>query len=185
MIKSIILEFAIFVSFFINSTPGNLGKLIRKIFYKIRFNNLGRNFTSDIGFSTIKPKNISLGHNCSIMKNCSIYACEKSKIFIGNNFNCNLNVYINSCNGGLIKIGNNVAIGPNTVIRAANHIIGNLKNHTAGEIIIEDNVWIGANCVILKDVTIHSGAVIGAGVTVYKDVAENEIIVNLNKILIK
>ena len=185
MIKKIILEIAIFVSFFINNTPGNSGKLMRKIFYKIRFNNLGINFTSDIGFSTIKPKNISLGDNCQLMKNCSILACDDSKILIGNNFNCNLNVCINSCNGGFIKIGNNVAIGPNTVIRAANHIINNFNNHNAGEIIIEDNVWIGSNCVILKNVIIHSGAVIGAGVTVYKDVGKNEIIVNLNKTLIK
>ena len=39
-----------------------------------------------------------------------------------------------------------------------------------GDIIIEDDVWIGMNCMILSGVTIHQGAVIGAGSIVTKDV---------------
>jgi acetyltransferase-like isoleucine patch superfamily enzyme len=38
-------------------------------------------------------------------------------------------------------------------------------------IAIEDDVWIGANAVILPGVTIGRGAVIGAGSVVTKDVA--------------
>lgn len=37
-------------------------------------------------------------------------------------------------------------------------------------IIIEDDVWIGANSVILPGVTIKKGAVVGAGSVVTKDV---------------
>lgn len=37
-------------------------------------------------------------------------------------------------------------------------------------IIIEDNAWIGMNCIILKGVTIGEGAIVGAGSVVTKDV---------------
>ena len=43
-------------------------------------------------------------------------------------------------------------------------------NPTKGPIIVEDDVWIGQNCVILSGVTIHQGAVIGAGSVVAHDV---------------
>ena len=39
-----------------------------------------------------------------------------------------------------------------------------------GPIVIEDDVWIGANCIILSGVTIGKGAVIGAGSVVAKDI---------------
>lgn len=41
-----------------------------------------------------------------------------------------------------------------------------------GDISIGDDVWIGANSVILKDVTISSHAIIGAGSVVTKDIPE-------------
>lgn len=44
------------------------------------------------------------------------------------------------------------------------------KNPTKGPIILEDDVWIGMNCMILSGVVIHQGAVIGAGSVVAKDI---------------
>ena len=38
------------------------------------------------------------------------------------------------------------------------------------EIIIEDSVWIGLNCVILKGVKIGYGSVIGAGCIINRDI---------------
>lgn len=37
-------------------------------------------------------------------------------------------------------------------------------------VVIEDDVWLGANCVIMPGVTVHRGAVVGAGAVVTKDV---------------
>ena len=42
--------------------------------------------------------------------------------------------------------------------------------HVPGEIHIEEDVWIGANCVITADVRIGRGAVVGAGAVVTRDV---------------
>jgi acetyltransferase-like isoleucine patch superfamily enzyme len=44
------------------------------------------------------------------------------------------------------------------------------SNSNKGDIVVEDDVWIGMNCTILSGVTIHRGAVIGAGTVVAKDV---------------
>jgi acetyltransferase-like isoleucine patch superfamily enzyme len=49
--------------------------------------------------------------------------------------------------------------------------------HYSKPIIIEDGVWVAANCLILAGVTIHKNALIGAGSVITKDVPENSIIV--------
>lgn len=41
---------------------------------------------------------------------------------------------------------------------------------TKGDVVIQNDVWIGANTTILSGVTIHNGAVVGAGSLVCKDV---------------
>ena len=46
-----------------------------------------------------------------------------------------------------------------------------------GDIVIENDVWIGATSTIMSGVTIHNGAVIGAGTTVTKDVPPYAIVV--------
>lgn len=44
------------------------------------------------------------------------------------------------------------------------------------DVVIEDDVWIGCNAIILKGVTIGTGAVIAAGAVVTKDVAPYSIV---------
>ncbi|UKI50226.1 MAG: hypothetical protein L6U99_01840 [Clostridium sp.] len=51
------------------------------------------------------------------------------------------------------------------------------NEYTKGEILIGNNVWIGANCVILKNVKIGDNAVISAGSIVSKDVPANTILI--------
>jgi len=45
-----------------------------------------------------------------------------------------------------------------------------MSSYSKGDIIIKHDVWIGANCTILDEITIGNGAVIGAGSVVTKDV---------------
>ena len=42
-------------------------------------------------------------------------------------------------------------------------------------VVIEDNVFIGARCIILKGVTIGENSVVGAGSVVTKSIPANEI----------
>ena len=44
------------------------------------------------------------------------------------------------------------------------------------DIVVEDDVWIGTRAIILKGVTIHKGAIVGAGAVVTKDVPPYSIV---------
>jgi acetyltransferase-like isoleucine patch superfamily enzyme len=66
-----------------------------------------------------------------------------------------------------ITVGTNSVIGYNTTILAHEYLI---KEYRLGEVIIGDEVLIGANSTILPGVTIGDGAIVSAGTLVHKDV---------------
>ncbi|MFC4737022.1 acyltransferase [Bacillus daqingensis] len=66
-----------------------------------------------------------------------------------------------------ISIGRNSVVGYNTTILAHEYLI---SEYRLGDVIIGDNVMIGANCTILPGVTIGDGAVVSAATLVHKDV---------------
>ncbi|MGG1574671.1 acyltransferase [Fictibacillus sp. NRS-1165] len=68
-----------------------------------------------------------------------------------------------------ISIGRNTVIGYNTTILAHEYLI---REYRLGDVIIGDEVMIGANSTILPGVTIGNGAVVSAGTLVHKDVPE-------------
>ena len=76
-----------------------------------------------------------------------------------------------------IKIGNKVFIGDDVFIRDSegHEMIGTNRPSTS-PIYIEDNVWIGARCVINKGVTIGVGSVVAAGAVVTKDVPPHTLV---------
>lgn len=51
------------------------------------------------------------------------------------------------------------------------------------DVVIEDDVWVGTNCIILKGVTIGRGSVIAAGAVVTKDVPPYSIYVSSIKVI--
>lgn len=73
--------------------------------------------------------------------------------------------------GNGILIGNDVLVAPGTAIVPANHAFGRrdvpVREQgfvpSKGGVRIEDDVWIGANCVVLDGAHIERGAVIAAG----------------------
>lgn len=95
----------------------------------------------------------------------------------------------------LLRVGAFCSFGPNVTIALGNHrtdlvttypfkaiagIVGRglweqalsagPDHVTHGDVVIGDEVWLGANCTILSGVTIGTGAVIGAGAVVRRDV---------------
>ena len=62
------------------------------------------------------------------------------------------------------KIGNNVKIGDYVVRRSSN------EGTKSAPVVIEDDVWVGAHCIILKGVTIGARSIIGAGSVVTKSI---------------
>ena len=66
-----------------------------------------------------------------------------------------------------IKVGSNSIIGYNTTILAHEYLI---EEYRLGEVVIGDEVMIGANSTILPGVVIGDGAIVSAGTLVHKDV---------------
>lgn len=81
--------------------------------------------------------------------------------------------------GNGIQIGDDVAIAANCTFAPVNHeyrrrdipIRQQGFRPSKGGIVIEDDVWIGANCVILDGAILRRGCVIGAGAVVRGEIA--------------
>lgn len=105
------------------------------------------------------------------------YCDYGSLISAGDNFYANHNLVV--LDAGKVEIGNNVFIAPNVTLTTSYHPLDAKRRNQgleyAGKITIEDDVWIGANAVILPNVTIKRGAVVGAGAVVTKDVPANTV----------
>lgn len=97
-------------------------------------------------------------------------------VSIGEGVKINLNVLIDSCSGGRIEIGNHVMIGPYCVLRSADHVFSDasrpmqFQGHAEGNIVIEDDCWLGSHVVVTRNVTIGKGSVIGAHSVVTHDI---------------
>ena len=134
---------------------------LERFYYRTKFEHLGCNtYVGHGGIFTYS--NISIGDNCHIGQ----MACLQSA-------------------HGKIHIGDNVMLGPYVSIHGGNHIynrIGVLMNgvykcaDSDGSVVIEDNVWIGANAVILQKVRVKRGAIVAAGAVVSKDVPPYSIV---------
>jgi acetyltransferase-like isoleucine patch superfamily enzyme len=101
-------------------------------------------------------------------------------------------INIDATNSYGIYIGNNVSIAQGTYMRSANHnfnstnVVIQLQGHHASEIeynkdffsiVIENDVWIGANAIILSGAHIGEGSVIGAGSLISRNIPPYSIVV--------
>ncbi|KQB41560.1 acyltransferase [Flavobacterium aquidurense] len=131
-------------------------------------------------------KSVSIKYNCSILNSEKISLSKNVKLNYGVvlqpgywEISVGENSIINhySCLYGDIKIGSNVMIAPHVMLAGGYHNTSRIDipimlqgDGSKGPIVIEDDVWIGANCVIMDGVTIGKGSVIGAGSVVTKDI---------------
>lgn len=153
--------------------PTPLGMALRLVAYRVLFRSFG---TVRIAphVHWLACGNISLASGVRIGTTCHITASE-GELFMGENTALSPGVHV-SADGGSITMGAHVAVGPYTVIRASNHRFDRLdvpimyQGHTAGTIVIDDDVWIAANCTITPNVHIGRGAIVGAGAVVTRDV---------------
>ena len=98
-------------------------------------------------------------------------------------------VYITTKGG--VTIGDRVLIGYRTQIISANHVVpekhGRIfdAGHDYKPVVIGDDVWIGANCIICPGVHIGEGAIVGAGSVVTHDVEAFSVVGGVPAKLIK
>jgi virginiamycin A acetyltransferase len=94
---------------------------------------------------------ISIGRRCSIANNCT---------FVMSN-----------------HLTNRFTTAPSPPTRHLfSHGQGNISSYSKGDIVIKNDVWIGANVTIIDGLTIHNGAVVAAGAVVTKDVPAYSIV---------
>ncbi len=120
---------------------------------------------------------IRLGDNVRVGAAAVLRSCG-GRIIIGNRVVINYGCVLHGRGG--ITIGDDVMLSPYAQLYAQNHgmakgrLISRQPQTTCG-IHIEDDVWVGAGTIVVDGVTIHGGAVIGAGAVVTKDVPAGEI----------
>lgn len=169
------------ISTLIFALPGKSGKAIRYIWVKIFIKNCASGVRFGRNVEIRSAKNLTLKQNVKFDDYCFLDATESS-ITISANSMFNRNVQINASIGGEICIGENCIIGPGVIFRSANHkfedIDIHIKNqgHDSSDIVIEDNVWIGASAIILPGVTIGNGCVVAAGSVVTKSFQASQVI---------
>lgn len=92
---------------------------------------------------------------------------------------------------GGVQIGDRVYTSPFTQIIAVNHVFDNpdlpfvQQGITAEGIVIEDDVWLGANAIVTDGVHIGRGAVVAAGAVVTKDVPAHAVVAGVPARIIK
>lgn len=139
-----------------------------------------------LAFKILKGKIIFNGY-VKFSKPSKISVSENGIIEFGNN--CFLNDNFICVAHKSIKFGDNVSIGPNCSIFDHDHyfnINGQIHGkYKYGEILVGNNVWIGANVVILKNTKIGDNCIIGAGTIVKGEIPPNSIVTNDRKMIIK
>lgn len=100
----------------------------------------------------------------------------------GKNVTFGENIFVNASvhmqDHGGIRIGDNALIGHQVVFATLDHDLAASKRSTLhpAPIVLEEDVWIGANSVVLKGVTIGEGSVVAGGSVVTKDVPKNVVV---------
>ncbi|MGL5458221.1 MAG: hypothetical protein ACRDBY_01240 [Cetobacterium sp.] len=129
---------------------------------------------------------IEIGDDSNIDSEIIIFSGDNNLVSIGKSVKIYQAKLSSSFDNNFIKIGDECLIS-NSIIRNndAHRIYKNelLINQGKG-ITIKERVWLAANTVVLKGVTINSGNIIGIGSIVTKDITnENSIIVKGDRVV--
>lgn len=121
-----------------------------------------------------KNAKLKVNKNFNLYEGCSVIITDDAELELGSGY-INMDSKIRCRNK--ITIGNDVVISENVHIRDSDtHQILDWKHESTSPVIIGNHVWIGANAMILKGVTIGDGAIIAAGAVVNKDVPPHSLV---------
>ncbi|NOZ70469.1 MAG: acyltransferase [Chloroflexi bacterium] len=128
---------------------------------------------------------VTVGDRSSLQRFTILETIRGGHITIGQDSHiqagCNLTAAL-----GSIHIGDHVQLAPRCALYPYQHGITDLETPIAqqpitskGDIVIEDDVWLGVGVIVMDGVTIGKGAVIGAGAVVTQDVPPYAIAVGI------
>jgi acetyltransferase-like isoleucine patch superfamily enzyme len=133
-----------FVIWVLAHAPLKTGIWLRSKFMQRFFQHVGANTVIQSGLRVTNPERIWIGANCNFAQG----------VFI--------------TGGGGVKIGDWVGFGPDVKVWSVNHRFEDpntpwlLQGWEMKEVVIEDDVWLGANVFVMPGVTIGKGAIVSA-----------------------
>lgn len=130
-----------------------LAELTLENAYALRVMNRGKSTPISASARFNHPENITIGDRSNINRNCMIWAGDNAKVIIGKD----------------------CLTGPGVTIIASKYDVKGrniIRSYPPFEkdIIIGNDVWLGANVVVLPGVKIGDGAIVGSGSVVTKDI---------------
>lgn len=131
---------------------------------------------------------LSWGRMFKIRSGCKIRVRKGAEIAVGDNFSMSNNCVLTARES--IRIGCNVQFGPGVLVYDHDHDYkapGGLaaKKYKTAPIEIGDNVWIGANSIILRGTKIGSNCVVAAGTIVRGEVPDGRLVYQKRETQIK
>jgi maltose O-acetyltransferase len=133
--------------------PTALGERLRALVLPWFLKRLGARSVIQRGLRITNPERVSIGADCNFAQD----------VFIAG--------------GGGVSIGDWVGLGPDVKVWSVNHRFDDpdrpwrLQGWELKPVVIEDDVWLGANVFVMPGVTIRRGAIVAAGSVVNKNVA--------------
>lgn len=134
------------------SMPLEFGVWLRSVFLPYFFLRLGKGTKIQSGLRVMNPEKVSIGAHCDF----------GHSVFI--------------TGGGGVRIGDWVGLGPDVKVWSVNHRFDDpdkpwlLQGWKRDPVVIEDDVWLGANAFVMPGVTIGKGAVVSACTLVNKSI---------------
>ena len=166
---------------------------IKLMIYKIVYNSklkcdLCIKMSRNASLRSLSKGKIVLGKNCTLSSNARVSAVNGAEVKIGTNSGIGYNDMI--VGREKIIIGDNVMLGPGVCVYDHDHVYNtNSVMRDAGykteAVIIHNNVWIGANCIILKGCEIGENSVIAAGTVVKGKIPSNSIVYREGTLIVK
>ena len=164
---------------------------ICRFFYEVFAKHLPRSGCRVFGMPSCKLRGMLYrGITGSKAKHINIqWMCHfENDVIIGDRSGIGPNCFLH----GPTKIGKCVMMGQDCLIYTRNHDFSNVDIPMIDqgfkekkEVIIEDDVWIGARVIILPGVKIGKGSIIGAGAVVTKDVEPYSVVAGVPAKLIR
>jgi acetyltransferase-like isoleucine patch superfamily enzyme len=165
-------------------------KIYNENLLRYRCQYVGKNLMVFGSFMLEGNGNVFIGDNCTFHNRVNLfvgrYIFDDAEIRIGDNCNIAYGVTMEAAKS--IRIGNNCMIAANVLILDNDShplaVAERRDNHSTAEVsvkpvVIEDDVWIGDRCVIMKGVTIGRGSIISAGSIVTRSVEPMKIVMSV------
>lgn len=160
---------------------GTIGRILKILGKSDFYRELVRTVVYYFYEHVLPMERVTIGSNPEIHPTVSFRFEDNIKL--GNDIVLDAHVCVWASPNSRIIIGDNIGVGPGTIMVSSNHRFLPGQVYTKQplaekDIVIGNDVWIGANCTILGGAKIGKGSVIGAGCVIYRSIPEDSVVVS-------